>query len=427
MAFFEKRQKNSHRDELFMGSCAAYKKIARFRRLFIVFEVLTAAAVLFALLATLCVKTNHVCCVLHLICWLCEKPVSVLRLEGLKNVAATVGATGIFFVWLLQIMDTEVCGVRVDELIREQFKGYVLQLFAFILAVVVCIYYSSSFCQRDGKWHFIAFLTSVVMVCGVLNMWILCVCFLFSTPYRRTLAFCYLEEELKRYWSETKLDFWAGELNTCVDRGETDAIRAYFCTVRRKVSEERTDKNKQARLCCEIMEKMWEKVGQSRWDNLFQYLPCDGEDHDMEGMLLTSAFLLRGAAVQEDKAKRYKAVLDGLKRGTEGKTPIPGHLLALYLTFIAVHQSASNNEEIPRRVFNDLYLTRWDRLATPKSGMEYFQELLRMMIRCYNNTYTYPNPKLLEEKCELKDSLRFLERMPGTARAVAESKQKGDA
>lgn len=426
MAFFKKRQKNSHRDEFFMGSCAMYKKIARLRRFFIFFKVLTIVAVASAFLSTMCVLTGHVCWVLHRICWLCEKPVSVLRLEGLKNVATTVGATGILFAWLLQVMDTEVCGVRVDELIREWFKGYVLQLFAFIFAAVGCIYYSSSFCQRDGKWHFIAFLTSVVMVCGVLNMWILCVCFLFSTPYRRTLAFCYLEGKLKERWSETKLEFWVGELNTCADRGEIDAIKAYFCTVRWKVSGEKTDKNKQARLCCEIMEIMWEKVGQSQWDKLFPYLPCDGEHHDMEGMLLTIAFLLRGAA-QVDKAERYKAVLDGLKRGTEGKTPIPGHLLALYLTFIAVHQSASNNEEIPKRVFNDLYFTRWGRLATPKSGMEYFQELLRMMIRCYSNTYTYPNPKLLEEKCELKDSLHFLERMPGTARAVTESKQKGDA
>lgn len=46
------------------------------------------------------------------------------RFNGLKDIATTVGLTGVIFAWLLQIIGEKTCGVTTDELFEWECSHY---------------------------------------------------------------------------------------------------------------------------------------------------------------------------------------------------------------------------------------------------------------------------------------------------------------
>ena len=408
-----------------MDSCEVCRKVDSRRVFFKILFILSIIALAFAALAIVCEKTKHSCAVIHWICSLYNTFFLGFNLDGMKNVAMTVGLTGILFAWLLQVIGDKECGVELEELFRNQFRTYVCQMFIFIIAMIVCIYYSS-FPSECGKGGAPAVFTSITMMCGICNMWIMCTCFLFSTKTRRMIAFRYLEWKLKKNWNERELNLWAKELDVCIGRDETEPIKAYFDNIHRETSKKKVEKNKRVELCCKSMEIAWEQSDHKQWDRFLPYL-LDYQEHDA-GDLMISTFMLQAGRARESNAQRFASVLDCLERGTEGKSQIPAYILALYLAFICVHENVSN-ETPPMNIYEQLYRIKWSEFAPPTSKGEYFEELLDTMLLCYGESYTY-RPADFAARHDLKKLMlcyaTLLKLYPRTAEAMSESKQKGD-
>lgn len=405
-----------------MDSCKVCHQVDRRRRFFYALFFLSVIASALAVVAVMCEKIGHAYAAIHWICLLYKLPLFGFNLEGLKNVAMTVGLTGILFAWLLQVIGDKECGVELDELFRNQFCGYVWQVFFFIVAMVLCIYYSSF---SHGEWGSPAVFTSITMTCGICNMWIMCTCFLFSTTTRRMIAFRYLEGKLKESWSERELDLWAKQLDTCIGRGEAEPVKAYFNVIHQKLLKEKGEKIKCVEQCCRSMEITWAQVDHGQWDS---YLPYVLAYRDIAGELMMSVFMLQAGRAQENNAERFEAVLHCVECGTAGETQPPASILALYLAFICVHQNASSEAPV-HHIYDQLYRIKWRKLVLSPPQMTYYKNLLDTMILCYGKAYTYDSSDFAV-RCSLEklmpQYINLLEQMSSTAEAVSKYRQKGD-
>lgn len=408
-----------------MDSCKVCQKVDRRRGLFIIFAIMSVVTFALAVLAGVCEKTGHICTLIHWLCSLCKTPFLGFSLEGLRNVAMTVGLTGILFAWLLQVIGDKECGVELDKLFQNQFRGYLLQMFLFIIAMIMCIYYSSV-SPGCGKWGSSAVFTFITMMFCICNMWIMCTCFLFSTTTRRMIAFRYLEEQLKKRWNEWELGLWAKELDTCVGRREIEPVKAYFDVIHQELTKEKGEKSKQVKLCCRSMGITWKWVDHSRWDSYLPYIRDYG-DRDA-GDLMMSAFMLQAVREQELNEERFMTVLDCVECGTAGEERPPAYILALYLAFICVHQYASIEPPL-KAVYDQLYRISWGEFTPPPSKMAYFEDLLVTMILCYGEAYTY-NSADFAVRCSLEKLMPhyigLLKMIPCTKNAVCKCQQKGD-
>lgn len=78
------------------------------------------------------------------------------------------------------------------------------QMLLFILSTMVCIFT----CSCAGTGRLLALATFLIMFCGIVNMWLMCNAFLFSTSKRRDIAFCCLKSKLSADWKMDDLSLW---------------------------------------------------------------------------------------------------------------------------------------------------------------------------------------------------------------------------
>lgn len=278
---------------------------------------------------------------------------------GLKDVSMTVGLTGVLFAWLLQIIGDQTCGIQMDELFRFEFPGYIWQMFFFIQATMICIYTCN--CKDTGR--LLAPLSFLNMLCGIVNMWLMCVAFLFSTSKRRDIAFCCLKDKLLTNWNIDNLSLWAQELNTCATRGETQHIEMYFDLVRSKADETFNPEKPElcAEFCGQLMDLTWTTIGNNRWSQYLAYLLNPPYNNEISYFLL-GTYLLQAARLGEKEVSRdrYLEVVTCLSKGTERLNEVPAFLLAIYLAFYTIHQSVSIQEN-PEKIFDALQKIKWDK------------------------------------------------------------------
>lgn len=307
---------------------------------------------------------------------------------GLKDVAMTVGLTGVLFAWLLQIIGEQTCGIQMDELFRFEFPGYIYQMFYFIQATMICIFTCS--CKDTGR--LLALVAFLNMLCGIVNMWLMCVAFLFSTSKRRDIAFCCLKRELSTSWSMDKLSLWARALNVCVARGEKEHVAAYFDLLRSKAEEIFNPQKPElcAEFCGELMELTWIETGADHWSQYLAYLLRPPYNKEVPYFLL-GTYLLQAARLRERgmSGDRYLAVITCIDKGTVNLHEVPGILLALYLAFCTIHQLVST-QPAPEVVFNALRKIKWDKkLDVYQNKSAYYRKcVLRWVLWSYGIVYT---------------------------------------
>ena len=291
---------------------------------------------------------------------------------GLKDVSMTVGLTGVLFAWLLQIIGDQTCGIQMDELFRFEFPDYIWQTSLFILATMVCIFT----CSCKGTGSLLAPIAFLNMACGIVNMWLMCLAFLFSTSKRRDIAFCCLKRRLSKTWSMDNLSLWARELNNCAARLENGHIEVYFDLLRSKAED--AFKNNPvlcAQRCGELMNLTWNATGAEHWS---RYLACllKPPYNNPVPYFLMGTYLLQAARLQDKEldGQRYLSVILCLSNGTEHLQEVPGALLALYLAFYTVHQSVSGTQA-PQAVFTALRKIQWDNnLDVHSSKAAYYRQ-----------------------------------------------------
>lgn len=155
--------------------------------------------------------------------------------SSVKNIAMTVGLTGILFTWLLQIIENAECSQPMSVLYDFVFRKYDCQIVVFIISMLMCIGFSSSECFTP--WDLlISFFSFLAVLAGMINMWILCKIFLFSKNRRRMVAFQYLtkmiEEEASADRSSSKkmayLEQWGKEIPSCLKENEINYVVSFF-------------------------------------------------------------------------------------------------------------------------------------------------------------------------------------------------------
>ena len=118
--------------------CSVYKMHTYFQRLYRVSWGLTITEIVAFFLILLRVAILH--------CWgpvpidpvdCLEKILQGVYLPRLKDIAMTVGLTGVLFAWLLQIIGEQTCSIPTDELFQYEFHGYIWQIFLFIQATII--------------------------------------------------------------------------------------------------------------------------------------------------------------------------------------------------------------------------------------------------------------------------------------------------
>lgn len=303
--------------------------------------------------------------------------------SGLKDVSMTVGLTGVLFAWLLQIIGDQTCGIQMDELFNFEFPGYICQMFLFIQATIVCIFT----CSCKGPGRLLAPIAFFNMLCGIVNMWLMCRAFLFSTGKRRDIAFCCLKDKLSENWNIDDMSLWARELNTCAARGEKKHIETFFEFLRSQT--EKTFKQDGPELCAEfcgeVMERIWNAAGADHWSQYLTYLLNPPYDVEPPYFLL-GTYLLQAARLREREmvGDRYFAVITCLSKGTRDRQTVPGTLLALYLAFYTIHESYSAQQG-PDEVFDALGKIKWDqRLDVYPNEVENFRKcVLKWVLESY--------------------------------------------
>lgn len=179
----------------------------------------------------------------------------LLSADAIKNIAMTVGLTGVIFTWLLQIIGDQECGLPMDKLFRHAFKPYTAQLVLFMIALLLSIGFSSL--TRGSDWDLIisgcAFISSLA---GIFGMWFLCRLFLFSTQKRRYIAFSCLEEDLLDGADarRTALNKWRKELPLCIQNGDIE--RDYVLRFFRRLSEPLGEAD-----CTQRSRSVWYQIG----------------------------------------------------------------------------------------------------------------------------------------------------------------------
>lgn len=303
--------------------------------------------------------------------------------NGLKDVSMTVGLTGVLFAWLLQIIGDQTCGIQMDELFSFEFPGYTWQMFLFIQATIVCIFT----CSCKGPGRLLAPIAFSNMLCGIVNMWLMCMAFLFSTSKRRDIAFCRLKDKLSKNWNMDDLSLWARELNTCVARGEKEHIQTFFDLLRAKAEDlfKPEESVLCAEFCGEVMEQIWNATGADHWSRYLTYLLKPPYNVEPPYFLL-GTYLLQTARLREREmvGDRYFAVIACLSKGTRDRQTVPGTLLALYLAFYTIHESYSVDQH-PDEVFEALGKIKWDKkLDVYQNEVDSFRKcVLRWVLESY--------------------------------------------
>lgn len=345
-----------------MSSC---KKECSVRKLHIRFRRLFKASCFFTALEALIAAIIAVCQLIALFepasRWLgnCADILAPCGFAGWKDVAMTVGLTGVLFAWLLQIIGDQTCGIKMDELFRAEFLGYTFLIAFFLQATILCIFVGSA----KGAWRLLAPVSFCNMLCGIGGMWTMCAAFLFSTEKRRVIAFCVLEKQLEKTRNKYWLELWAQELNRCADRDEHEHISNYFQQIRIK-AENILERKKKAEVCAEFCGEMikltWTQTGDTQWSRYMPYLLKQLHDSSAFYPLL-SAYLLQAAKLGETgrDGDRYQAIMECLSRGTKDLKKVPGDILALYLAFITVYQFDSGIS-IDAKLLLRLLDIRWD-------------------------------------------------------------------
>ena len=328
----------------------------------------------------------------------------------------TVGLTGVLFAWLLQIIGDQTCGIQMDELFCTEFHGYTRQMFLFIQATLLCIF----MCSTKSIWKLLAPISFLIMICGIVGMWLMCLAFLFSTKKRRIIAFCALEGKLTKTWSPDHQELWSRELNLCATRGEEEHIETYFQQLRSKAEKfwEKESAEICAEYCGDLIERTWTQVGSKRWSQYLPYLLKQPYGTPASYLLLCS-FLLQAARLREmeQDGDRYQAVMECLSKGTKGMETVPGDLLALYLAFIVVYQAASKTP-VNQDVLSRLREIRWDWELDITSMAEYQKYVLEWMIWCYGiaTTYDYKSIAVKMQNANLdRDFAQFMKLYPWKA------------
>lgn len=225
------------------------------------------------------------------------------------------------------------------------------------------------------------------MIFGIVNMWLMCIAFLFSTSKRRKIAFCCLKDNLSNKWSIDKLNLWAQELNTCATRGETEHIEMYFDLIQLKVEEIFNPKKPElcAEFCGDIMALTWNATGHNHWSQYLVYLLRPPFNKEIPYFVL-GAYLLQAARFRERDINkdRYLAVVTCLSRGVENLQEVPAILLAIYLAFYTVHHAVSA-QEAPQEIWIALQKIKWDkRLDVYQSKMTNYRKcVLRWLLWSY--------------------------------------------
>lgn len=157
---------------------------------------------------------------------------------GIKDVAMTVGLTGVIFTWLLQIMESEECGQPMSRLIERLVKRYKEQIGLFIIDVVVCIYCADA-AAADAASLFALLVLFLSVVSGICFMWVLCTLLLFSKQTRREIAFACLKADIDGGDAKTAdaaRRCWRQEIPACLSGHEDLYVHYYFASLLRTVN-----------------------------------------------------------------------------------------------------------------------------------------------------------------------------------------------
>lgn len=150
--------------------------------------------------------------------------------NAIKNISMTVGLTGVLFTWLLQIIENKVLGQSMNKLFSHVFKQYYWQLGIFLVSLVMSIAYSSPESPSDLD-KLVSVLSFVAMGCGLVNMWIMCIVFLFSPDMRINAAFEYLDYMVHQEKDDVKrlvlLQNWAEAVPDCIRDKDEIHVRGF--------------------------------------------------------------------------------------------------------------------------------------------------------------------------------------------------------
>lgn len=346
-----------------MKLCKKQCRIYKIRAAFLVLYIISWGLTIAEFVAVFCILLRGL--IMH---WCGSVPVDCIScllgivpknyFEGLKDVAMTVGLTGVLFAWLLQIIGEQTCGIPMDELFHFEFHGYTKQMVFFIQATMVCIYTCS--CKDIGR--LLAPISFLNMLCGIVNMWLMCIVFLFSTDKRRDSAFCCLKSKLPAVWNADDLTPWTQELDACLTRGEKEHIETYFDLFQLRAKElyDAKDPEPCTEFCGEVMRLTWIATGTEHWNRYLVYLLKPPYNEEVP-YLMIAAYLLQSARLREKEmgGNRYFAVAACLHKGTENLQKVPAILLALYLAFFVINESISE-DVIPEEAILALKKINWD-------------------------------------------------------------------
>lgn len=314
------------------------------------------------------------------------------RFTGLKDIATTVGLTGVLFAWLLQIIGEKTCGITNDALFEWEYPHYQQQIFLFIQFTLVSIYT----CGSEYAGRLLALLCSIGMLCGIINMWLMCATFLFSMKDRRQVAFCILRNRMENQWDQAALRAWAQELNTCADRNERVHIDTLFTLTVQKAARIKEQEQQQQDLwpcaifCGETMSTLWKEADADRWHT---YLPAlCGALRQPEGQpiahTMMTAYLVQAAKLSKsaDLVDRYMSVLECVGRGIDPLSEVPTYVLESYLAFLVIYQSITNTPA-PDAVFH--FLSRFKPKRAVPPSVEERRRILETVLRIYAVSCTY--------------------------------------
>lgn len=325
-----------------------------------------------------------------------------IRFESLKDIATTVGLTGILFAWLLQIIGDQTCGIVMDELFQWEYPYYLWQILLFIKSALLCIYTCDS--ERAGK--IVALASFIGMLCGIFNMWLMCTTFLFSTGARRRVGFCFLRVHLYEQWDPAFLESWAQELETCASRGETEYIQAYFNAIADKMHKVKKDPAwDRAEICSNAVTILWEAVGPKKWHTYLPYALRPSSDEFRYDIL--AAYFLQAAKQQKqvEDATRYQMMLECLGKSLNPSSRLPGYVLETYIALLTIYQCITD-ESLPLQVLSLLDSLTWT--APIASDSNRLKQILQTAFRHYAVSYTY-NYEKFEKKYWTDDLIRKYE------------------
>lgn len=303
-----------------------------------------------------------------------------IRFKSLKDIATTVGLTGILFAWLLQVIGDKTCGIVMDELFQWEYPHYLWQILLFIKSALLCIYT----CDSASAGRTVALASFIGMLCGIANMWLMCATFLFSTGARRRVGFCFLRVHLNEQWDMALLDTWAQELVTCANRGETEFIQAYFDAIVKEVN--KLSGWPRVKTCNNAVTTLWEAVGSKKWYVYLPYVlrfPVDMVRYDM-----LAAYLLQAAKRQKqvENTARYKMVAECFGQGANSRYTLPKYVVETYLAFFAIYAYITETSA-DDLVFSVLGKFDWEKPIAPDPDRH--EEILRTVFRHYAVSYSY--------------------------------------